>query len=87
MTRRFETDYAGAWRGHYNTRESAIGAAMRHVAEDGYSRCTITDKLTGMVVARVQVLGPSRHTATVEVLQAFKLGTPPQRSHAVRGQK
>lgn len=78
MTRRFETDYAGAWRGHCNTRESAIVAAMRHVAEDGYSRCTITDKHTGAVVARVRV-GPSRQTATVEVVQAFKLGAPPQR--------
>jgi len=27
--RKFETDYAGAWRGYCNTRESAIIAATR----------------------------------------------------------
>lgn len=55
MSRRYETDYAGAWRDHCKTRESAIIAAMRHLVSDGYSSATITDKSTGLVVARMKL--------------------------------
>lgn len=72
-TRPFETDYAGAWRGHAGTREGAILAAMRHVVRDGYARCTVTDKRTGEVVARVVVSG-DRKRATVELPRPFKPG-------------
>ena len=70
-TRRYETDYAGAWSGHCITRESAIIAAMRHIVNDGYSRATITDKHTGEVVARVR-LSEDKKRAVVEVIKPFK---------------
>ena len=73
MKRPFETDYAGAWRGHAVTREGAIMAAMRHVVRDGYTRCTITDKRTGEVVARVRISG-DRLTARVETVQLMQAG-------------
>lgn len=73
MKRPFETDYAGAWRGHAATREGAILAAMRHVVRDGYTRCTITDKRTGEVVARVRISG-DRHTARVETVRPMQAG-------------
>lgn len=68
--RPFETDYAGWWRGHCKTLESAIVAAMRHVVNDGYTRCTITNKDTGEVVARVE-LSASRKSATVTMVKAL----------------
>jgi hypothetical protein len=58
--RRFETDYAGAWRGFCNTRESAVVAAIRRIMNDGYSRCTITDRETGETVARLTLDGDKR---------------------------
>lgn len=58
--RNFETDYAGAWRGHCKTRESAMDAAFKHIISDGYSRATITDKRTGEVVARLPLAGDRR---------------------------
>lgn len=69
--RRFETDYAGAWRGHCKTRESAIMAAMRHVVSDGYTSATITDKSTNQIVARVYVT-KDRKMAQVEVIKQFR---------------
>jgi hypothetical protein len=69
--RRFETDYAGTWRGHCKTRENAVIAAMRHIVNDGYTRCTITDKTTGEVVVRVH-LSKNRKSAIVEAANQFK---------------
>lgn len=64
LPRRFETDYAGAWKGHCITRENACDAAMRHVIRDGYTKATITDKHTKQVVARIR-LSDDRKTATL----------------------
>ena len=72
-TRPFETDYAGAFRGHCKTREGAILAAMRHVLSDGYSRATVTDKRTGLVVARVS-LSKDRKRVEVVTERAVKNG-------------
>jgi hypothetical protein len=72
FTRPFETDYAGAWKGHCKSRESAILAAMLHVVRDGYSRATITNKETTEVVARVS-LTPDRKRAMVDVINPFKV--------------
>lgn len=69
--RRYETDYAGAWRGHCKTRESAVIAAMKHIVNDGYTRCTITDKSTGTVVVRVR-LSDDRKSAVVEAVTQFR---------------
>jgi hypothetical protein len=69
--RRYETDYAGAWRGFCKTRESAIVAAIKHVVNDGYTRCTITDRETGSPVARVG-LNAERTRAVVTVVDKFK---------------
>lgn len=69
--RRFETDYAGAWRGFCKTRESAIIAGVRHILQDGYTACTITDRETGMFVARVS-LDPTRRRAVVETQKVIK---------------
>ena len=66
-TRPYETDYAGAWRGHCASRESAILAAMRHIVRDGYSRATITDKRDGTVIARLR-LSTDRRRAVVDTL-------------------
>lgn len=71
MPRKFETDYAGAWRGHCKTRESAINAAMRHLTLHGYRACTITDKETGRIVARLQMAASSKRIV-VEVVRPFK---------------
>lgn len=49
--RPFETDYAGAWKGHCKTRAGAVKAAIRHLMDDGYSSCTITEN--GAKVARM----------------------------------
>lgn len=69
--RRYETDYAGAWRGFCKTRESAIIAAIKHVVNDGYTRCTITDRETGSPVARVG-LNAERTRAVVTVVERFR---------------
>jgi hypothetical protein len=69
--RRFETDYAGAWRGFCKTRENAIIAAIKHIVNDGYSRCTITDRETGDTVTRVR-LNAARNKAEVSVDSPFK---------------
>lgn len=69
--RKFETDYAGAWRGFCKTRESAIIAGIRHILQDGYTTCTITDRETGMFVARVS-LDPTRRRAVVETQKVIK---------------
>jgi len=71
FTRAFETDYAGAWKGHCKSRESAILAAMLHVVQDGYTRATITNKETMEVVARVS-LSAARTQALVDVIKPFK---------------
>ena len=70
-TRRFETDYAGAWRGFCKTRESAITAGMRHLVNDGYSRCTVTDRVTRGVVARLAVDG-TRRRVSVTLVEPLK---------------
>jgi hypothetical protein len=69
--RRYETDYAGAWRGFCKTRESAIVAAIKHIVNDGYTRCTITDRQTGSPVARVE-LNAERTRAVVTVVDKFR---------------
>jgi len=69
--RKFETDYAGAWRGFCVSRESAIMAGIRHILNDGYTTCTITDRETGMFVARVN-LDPTRRRAVVETQKVIK---------------
>lgn len=69
--RQYETDYAGAWRGHCKTRESAVIAAMKHIVNDGYTRCTITDKVAGKVVVRVR-LSDDRKSAVVEAVTQFR---------------
>lgn len=53
--RPFETDYAGVWRGHCKTREGAIIAAIKHIVRDGYFKCTITDRRTEEIIARVTI--------------------------------
>jgi hypothetical protein len=57
--RPFETDYAGAWRGHCKTRESAIRAAIRHILDDYYTACTVTGP-GGEHVARIRVADRAR---------------------------
>jgi len=69
--RKYETDYAGAWRGFCKTRESAIVAGIRHILQDGYTTCTITDRETGLFVARVN-LDPTRRRAVVETQKIIK---------------
>lgn len=70
MLRPFETDYAGVWRGHCLSRENAILAAMRHIVQDDYTSCTITDKRNATVVARVR-LSADRRQAVVDVPKPF----------------
>jgi len=84
IARPYETDYAGAWRGHCNTRESAIMAAMRHLVTDGYTRATVTNRQTGAVVARLS-LSDDRRTAKVETVT--QLRKQPPRSHVPKTQK
>lgn len=69
--RRFETDYAGAWRGFCKSRESAIVAGIKHILNDGYTTCTITDRETGFFVARV-TLDPTRRRAVVETQKVIR---------------
>jgi hypothetical protein len=69
--RKYETDYAGAWKGFCMTRENAIIAGIKHILKDGYKTCTITDRETGMFVARVS-LDPTRRRATVETQKIIK---------------
>jgi len=71
FTRMFTTDYAGAWSGHCKTRESAIVAAIKHIVNDGYTRATITNRVTGEDVARVR-LSNDRTRAEVTVVKPFK---------------
>lgn len=71
ILRPFETDYAGAWRGHCKTRESAIMAAMRHCVMDAYTRATITDVRNGEIVARVR-LTDDRKSAVVETTKPMR---------------
>jgi len=69
--RKYETDYAGAWRGFCKSRENAVVAAIRHVMNDGYTTCTITDRETGLFVARV-TLDPTRRRAVVETQKVIR---------------
>lgn len=69
--RRYETDYAGAFKGHALTRENAIIAAMKHMVRDGYTTCTITDKHTNIIVAWVRV-GDDRKTAIVTTVKQLR---------------
>ena len=71
--RRYETDYAGAWRGHCITRESAIQAATRHVLLDGYTTATVTDKLTDHIVARVWLGADKKSVFVTTVTQIRKV--------------
>lgn len=66
MERPFETSYPGIFNGHAKTREGAIMAAMSHVVRDGYNRATITDKRTGVTVARV-IVNADRTSCRVEL--------------------
>jgi len=69
--RPFQTDYAGAWRGHCKTRESAIIAAAKHLVNDGYTRATVTNIDTGQDVARLH-LSTDRTRAVIDVVKPFK---------------
>ena len=69
--RRFETSYAGTWNGYCKTRESAILAGIRHILQDGYTACTVTDRETGLFVARVS-LDPTRKRAVVETAKIIR---------------
>jgi hypothetical protein len=73
MKRIYETDYAGAWRGFCATRESAISAGMRHLLNDGYTRCTITNRENGQAVARLQV-SADRTAVHVHTVTPLKRG-------------
>ena len=73
--RPFQTDYAGAWRGHCKTLESAIIAATKHIVRDCYSRATITNIDTQQDVARIR-LSTDRLRAVIEVVKPFKAITP-----------
>lgn len=69
--RPFQTDYAGAWRGHCKTRESAIIAAAKHLVNDGYTRATVTNLNNGQDIARLR-LSADRKKAVIEVVSPFK---------------
>ncbi|UOF79484.1 hypothetical protein [Caudoviricetes sp.] len=71
ILRPFKTDYAGTWSGFCNTRETAIIAAIKHVAQDGYTKAVITDRRSGEVVANVR-LSEDRKRASVDVVKPFK---------------
>lgn len=68
IARPFQTDYAGAWRGHCKTRESAMIAAVKHVVNDGYTRATVTDLRNGQDVARIR-LSSDRQRAVIETVK------------------
>lgn len=68
--RPFETDYAGAWKGRCKTRAGAVKAAVRHLMEDGYSRCTITEH--GAKVARMSY-DPTTRRVTIVFDQPIKI--------------
>lgn len=72
--RKFETDYAGAWRGFCKTRESAVVAAIKHIMRDGYRACTVTDRETGMIVARISLSDNKKHVEITTVTQIKKIG-------------
>jgi hypothetical protein len=73
--RPFQTDYAGAWRGHCKTRESAIIAAAKHLVNDGYSRATVTNIDTNQDIARLR-LSADRLKVVIEVVKPFKVINP-----------
>lgn len=75
--RRYETDYAGAWRGYCLSRENAIMAGVKHIVRDGYSRCTITDRITNKVVARIKA-NADRMSATIDTVDAPLLAAVPK---------
>ena len=72
--RPYMTDYAGAWSGHAKTREGAIKAAVKHILEDGYTKCSITKD--GESIAAVQVVRDRNGKAVkavIDVAKPFKL--------------
>ena len=69
--RKYETDYAGAWRGYCKTRETAVIAAIKHIMQDGYTVCTITDREKDCVVARIR-LSQDRKQATIETVTQIR---------------
>lgn len=69
--RRFEVDYAGAWKGHCKTRESAVNAACKRITTDNYSKATVTDKHTGDTVARLR-LSDDRKKVIIEFIKPLK---------------
>lgn len=71
MARPFQTDYAGAWRGHCKTRESALNAAFKHIVSDCYTTATITDSRTGQDVARLRRSSDGR-SVTVETVKPLR---------------
>lgn len=71
VVRPFQTDYAGAWKGHCLTRENAIIAAAKHIVRDGYTRATITNLVTGENVARIR-LSADRKRAVIETASPLK---------------
>ena len=73
-SRKFETDYAGTWRGFCKSRETALLAAVRHLVNDGYTACTITDRETNQVIARVR-MEKGRKTATITTVSPFNRGS------------
>lgn len=70
--RPFETDYAGMWRGHCKTRESAIQVAIKNVVH-GHSKCTITDITTGETIARISTTNRRRQVIIDVIKPLLKL--------------
>ena len=73
--RRFVTTYAGiARQGYCNSRESAIEAAVGHILEDGYSKCTITDRHTGLDIAWLELSRDRKavRVTTVTIIQKVR---------------
>jgi len=70
--RPFQTDYAGAWRGHCKTRESAIIAAAKHLVNDGYARATITNLNNGHDIARLS-MSNDRKSVIITAVTPFKV--------------
>ncbi len=69
--RKFKNDYAGSWFGYCKSVESAIIAATKHIVNDGYTRCTITDRESGQDVARIK-LSDDRKRAVIETTSPFR---------------
>lgn len=72
--RRYRVDYAGVWPGHCKSRESALQAAFRHLAADGYSHATVTDKHTGEDIARLTVSSDRKAVHVHTVTQLRRIG-------------